>query len=105
MRESRLWYNKTETKNAKVAKMVEFIKTCDQYRRKFNFHHFFSSIISPVSARGKYKKHCSGKMSNFLDPGVVMTKNGGIILLGDMSKVKEIQFFLTQMHFPVILIP
>ena len=32
-------------------------------------------------------------MSNFLDPGVVMAKNGGITLLEDMSKIKEIQFF------------
>ena len=39
--------NKTETKNVKVEKMVEFIKTCDQYPRKFNFGHFFSSIILP----------------------------------------------------------
>ena len=31
MLESKLWYNKTETKNVKVAEIVEFIKTCDQY--------------------------------------------------------------------------
>ena len=31
MLEAKLWQNKTETKNVKVAKMVEFIKTCDQY--------------------------------------------------------------------------
>ena len=47
MLESRLWYNKIETKNVKVAKMMEFIKTYDQYPRKFNFGHFFSSIILP----------------------------------------------------------
>ena len=28
MLESKWWYNKAETKNAMVAKMVEFIKTC-----------------------------------------------------------------------------
>ena len=37
MLEAKLWHNKTETKNAKVAKMVEFIKTFDQYPRRFNF--------------------------------------------------------------------
>ena len=37
MLEAKLWYKKTETKNAKVAKMAEFIKTFDQYPRWFNF--------------------------------------------------------------------
>ena len=41
---------KTEIKNVKVAKIVKFIKTCDQYRRKFNFGKFFISIILPFSA-------------------------------------------------------
>ena len=50
MLESELWHNKTGTSNAKVAKMMEFIKTCDQYPRKFNFGHLFSSIILPLSA-------------------------------------------------------
>ena len=31
MLETKLWHNKTEIKNVKVAKMMEFIKTCDQY--------------------------------------------------------------------------
>ena len=30
MVESKLWHNKTEAKNIKVAKMMELIKTCDQ---------------------------------------------------------------------------
>ena len=47
MLDPELWHNKAESKNIKVAKMVEFIKTCDQYPRKFNFVHFFSSIIPP----------------------------------------------------------
>ena len=54
--ESKLWHNKTETKNVKVAKMVEFIKACNQYPRKFNFSHFF-------------RKLCSEEMDNFLLPG------------------------------------
>ena len=33
-----------ETKNMKGAKMMGFIKICDQYPRRFNFGHFF--IIS-----------------------------------------------------------
>ena len=34
MLESKLCNNKTEAKNVKVAKTVEFIKTCDQCPRK-----------------------------------------------------------------------
>ena len=44
---SKLWHNKTETKIVKIAKMVEFIKTYNQYPCKFNFCHFVSSIIRP----------------------------------------------------------
>ena len=36
----------SETKtNVMVAKMVEFVETCDQYLRRFNFGNFFNSII------------------------------------------------------------
>ena len=59
MLESKLWYNRTETKNAMVAKMVESIKTCDQYPCKFNFGHFFSSK-SALSTEEKYKKTLFG---------------------------------------------
>ena len=34
MLESELWHNKTGTSNVKVAKMMEFIKTYDQYPSK-----------------------------------------------------------------------
>ena len=47
MLEAKLWYNKAEMKNVKVAKMVEFIKTCDQYPRRFNFGIFFNYIMPP----------------------------------------------------------
>ena len=47
MLESKLWHNKIETKNVKVAKMVEYIKTYNQYLRKFNFCLFFNCIILP----------------------------------------------------------
>ena len=40
MLESKLRYSKTESRNVEVAKMVEFIKTCDQYPRKFHFDLF-----------------------------------------------------------------
>ena len=51
MLEAKLWHNKTEAKNVK---MVEFIKTCDQYLRTFKFDNFINSIIlSPFSAREK----------------------------------------------------
>ena len=57
--------NKTETKNVKVAKMVEFIKTCNQYPHKFNFCHFFSSIILPLSVGKPWLE----EMGNFFLPG------------------------------------
>ena len=49
MLKSKLWHNKTEKKKM-IAKMVELVKTYDQYPRKLNFGHFFSSIIlTPLS--------------------------------------------------------
>ena len=68
MLEAKLWHNKTETKNVKVAKMMEFIKTCDQYPRRFHFGHFFNSIITPLSAGEKIDllKTLFGGMGNFL---------------------------------------
>ena len=55
MLEAKLWHNKTEINNVKVAKMVEFIKIGEQYPRRFNFDKFFSSIIlsSPTFCWGK----------------------------------------------------
>ena len=53
MLKSKLWDKKTETKKVKVVKMVEPIKTCEQYPHKFSFGHFFSSIILPLSAGDK----------------------------------------------------
>ena len=49
MLETKLWHNKIDTKNVKVAKMMEFIKTCDQYPHRFNFDNFFNSITVDVS--------------------------------------------------------
>ena len=47
MLEAKLWHNKTETENVKVAYIVKFIKTCDQYSGRFNFSNFFNSLIPP----------------------------------------------------------
>ena len=33
--EPKLWYSKTVNKNVEGAKMMEFIKTCDQYPHNF----------------------------------------------------------------------
>ena len=66
----------TETKNVKVAKMVESIKTCDQYPCKFDFGDFFSFIILPLSAGEKqiFKKHFPREMGNILLLGVTMIR-------------------------------
>ena len=73
MLESKLWHKKTETKKVNGAKMVGFNKTCCQYPHKFNFGHFFSSIVSflsPLSAGGiNFQKMLPGEMVNFLLPG------------------------------------
>ena len=68
MLEAKLWHNKTETKNVKVAKMVQFVKTCKQYPHRFNFGIFFqlhNPRLPPAfcfSAGEKWilRKRCSG---------------------------------------------
>ena len=64
MLEPKLWYNKTESENAMVTEIVEFIKSCDQYPLKFNFGKFFNSEILPRFCWGKYifRKLCLGEM-------------------------------------------
>ena len=49
-------------KNVKVRKMVEFIKTCNHYSRKFNFGHFFQfhNPTTSVLLGEKYKKTTTG---------------------------------------------
>ena len=105
MLEAKLWRNKTETNNVKVAKMVEFIKICDQYPRRFNFGNFLNVIILfPHSAGEKkiFRKRCLEGMGNSFCLGG-NGKNLGRILLGSMSKNEQIQFFDSQMYLPVIL--
>ena len=44
---AKLWQNKTESKNVKVAKIVEFIETCDHYPRRFIFETFSTHNHQP----------------------------------------------------------
>ena len=69
---------KKKTKNVKVTKVVEFIKTCDHYPRKFNFGHFFHfhNPTTPILLGEKYKKPCSREMVHFPLPSVVMITTG-----------------------------
>ena len=48
MIESKLWHNKTEIKNVKVAKIVEFIKTCEKLKK-------YSGEINILRVRRKIK--------------------------------------------------
>ena len=89
-----------------VAKMVQRIKTCDQYPREFDFGYFFSVTILPFFCWGKINfQKTFGELGNFLLPGVVMIRTWGIVLLGDMSKNEQIKFFFIQINFPVIVTP
>ena len=103
MLEAKLLHNKTQTKNVKVAKMVEYIKTCDQYPCNFNFGNFFNSII--LSPTFLLRKKISEKAADgqFPSPWGIMIKTWGRILLGGMSKNEQIQVFDSQMYLPVIL--
>ena len=71
MLQSVLCYSKTKTKNMKVAKIVEFIKTCDQYPCRFNFGHFPGQLHNPPFLLEKidFRNRCSGGIGNFLLPG------------------------------------
>ena len=60
MLEFKLWHNKTETKYVNVAKMVKFIKTCDQYPRKAKVNstrYFLQQNISTCSRDVKLKSY------------------------------------------------
>ena len=78
--------------------MVEFIKTCDQYPRRFNFVNFFNSIIlsSPLSTEEKIS------LENAVREEWVIS-----FFLGDKDKNLgesfDFQFFYSQMYLPVIL--
>ena len=61
MLEVKLWHNKKETKNVKVPIMVEFIETCDQYSRRFNFGNFFNAIILPSFLLAKNRSSENGR--------------------------------------------
>ena len=110
MLEAKFWHNKTEIKSVKLAKMVEFIKTYDQYPPRFNFGNFFNSIIillSLLSAREKIDLHkmLSASYGKFRSSSGEMIKTWMRVLLGGMSKKDQIQIFNSQMYFPVFLTP
>ena len=85
--------------------MVEFIKTCDQYPCKFNFGHFFSSLILLPFCWEKIQKMLCGGNGKFPPAWSVNDKNLGEIFALGHSKNEQIHFFDSQMHFLVILTP
>ena len=98
MRESKLWHNKTETKNVNVAKMVEFIKTCDEFPRRFNFGNLFNSVMLPPLC---WRKNRSSEnalreewVSFSLGGGGVMIKTLGRVLLGEKIQFFDLQIYL-----------
>ena len=71
MLEVKLWHNKTETKNVKIAKTVEFIKTCDHYLRRFNFllligqYVYYNCLLTTLQPQKKLKLTMSFLSSRF----------------------------------------
>ena len=99
MLEAKLLHNKTETKTIKVAKMVKFIITCNQYF--VNFGNFFNYINLSLLflLRKKYlQKMLFGWNGQFLSAWGIMIKTWGRVLLGGMVKKEQIQFFDSQMY-------
>ena len=97
---------KQNQKNVKVAKMVEFIKTCDQYAHRFNFGNFFNSIILlPRFCWGKIdlQKTLFGRNGQFPSAWRVMIKTWGRVFLAAMIKNEQIQVFDSEMYLSVIL--
>ena len=89
MLDAKLWYNEKETKNVKVAKMVEFNKTCDQYPCRFKFGNFFSSIIPPPPfPLGKNRSSENAVLEAWVISVAweIMIKTWGRVLLGGISK-------------------
>ena len=84
-----------QTKNVKVAKMVEFIKTCSS-DTFVNFGNFFNSTILslPFLLRKKYlQKMLFTRNQRFPSASGIMIKTWGSVLLGGISKNEQIQFF------------
>ena len=103
MLESKLWHNKTETKNVNVAKMVEFIKTYDEFPRRFNFGDLFNSIMQPPLCWRKNRSSENAVWEEWVSFSLgrgrgVMIKTLGRGLLGGMSKNEQIQFFDSQIY-------
>ena len=103
MLESKLWHSKTETKNVNVAKMVEFIKTCDEFPRRFNFGNLFNSIMLPPLYWRKNRSSENAVREEWVSfslggGGGNDKKTLGRVLLEGMSKNEQIQFFDSQIY-------
>ena len=94
---TKLWHGKTESKNVKAAKMVEFIKTCDQCPpRRFNFGNFFNSIILPPPfCWGKNRSSENAVREEWAISFCLWgnDKNLGTNFTWGMSKNEQIHFF------------
>ena len=116
--EAKLWHSKTETKNLKVTMMVEFIKICDQYARRFNVGNFFNSIIlipRPFFCWGKNRSSENAARKEWVISLCLGWGWGGGLgvmintwrrgLLGGMNKNEQIQFFNSKLYLPANLKP
>ena len=81
--------------------MVEFIKTCDQYPRTFNFGNFLvnSIILTPFWCRKNRSSENAVKEEwvLFFCLGVMITTWGRFLIEG-MSKNEQVQFFDSQIY-------
>ena len=90
MLESDLWYRKTVNKNVKGAKMMGFLKACDQYPHKLYCGHLFSSL-RVFSFFSIFFLFCDDD------------KNlGESFTWGALVKMTIFSFFDSQIHFTII---
>ena len=91
---------KKQTKNAKVANIVELIKTSDQTLVNFgNFFNYNCNFYPLFLLRKKYLVE-NAVVVEWTIPVCLgdNDKNMGRVLLGGMSKIEQIQFFDSQMY-------
>ena len=89
MLEAKLWHIKTEIKNVKVAKMVKFVKTCEQYPHvKFCQFFQFHNPPPPLSAGKKNRSSENAVQKDWVisfwlvEGGGVIIKTWGRVFLG-----------------------
>ena len=97
MLECKLWNSKAVTKTVKGAKVMGFIKTCDQYHHKCNFGPGFSSFIvslPPFCCREiDFRKMLPGVDDNSLEERFARET---------CVKMNRYNFFNSKMHFLVM---